>query len=237
MVEITQPGTTLTSLLSSSSPPRGTKLKDNLIVFPLSSKRHNRQLTSWTLTRTGRSTIHGVLATHLAIQGIQAKGCGNCPLYCSVVKSGTSFWRNVAFSEGNRAHKPGNRVHLAVTNTDDENDSPDPVMLAINRAFKDDLLDHDLCREIVTVTKIHDFARLEVLSARCDQDVDNRAKNFHAFLSSLVTGPGDSPFLEVHPDMQRRVADASVDRYFPVEDADVDRERTRRTNNFYSSFS
>jgi hypothetical protein len=37
--------------------------------------------------------------------------------------------------------------------------------------------------------------------------------------------------------MQRRVADASVDRYFPVEDADVDRERTRRTNNFYSSFS
>ena len=54
---------------------------------------------------TRRSTIHGVLATHLAIQGIQAKGCGNCPLHCSVVKNGTSFWRNAPFSEGNRAHE------------------------------------------------------------------------------------------------------------------------------------
>ena len=156
---------------------------------------------------TRRSTIHGVLATHLAIQGIQAKGCGNCPLHCSVVKNGTSFWRNAPFSEGNRAHKPGNRVHLAVTQADDDNASPDPAMLAIDRALNDDLLDHDLRREIAAAAKMHDFARLEVLSARCDQDVDNRAKCFHAFLSSRVSGPGDSPFLEDHPEMQRRARD------------------------------
>ena len=97
---------------------------------------------------TRRLTIHGVFATHLAIQGIQAKGCGNCFLHYSVVKNGTYFWRNAPFSEGNRAHKPGNRVHLAVTNADADSDTPDPAMLAINRALNDDLLDHDLRREI-----------------------------------------------------------------------------------------
>jgi len=54
---------------------------------------------------------------------------------------------------------------------------------------------------------MHKFTRLEVLSARCDQNVDNRAKFFHAFLSSRGTGLGDSPFLEDHPEMQRRVRD------------------------------
>ena len=54
---------------------------------------------------------------------------------------------------------------------------------------------------------------------------------------SRVTGPSDSPFLEDHPDMQRRAAATSVDRYFPVEAAAADSERTRRTNNFCSSFS
>ena len=53
-------------------------------------------------------------------------------------------------------------------------------------------------------------------SARCDQDVDNGAKTFHAFLTSRVTGPGDSLFLEDHPDMQLRAAAASVDRYFAM---------------------
>jgi len=138
---------------------------------------------------TRRSTIHGVLATHLAIQGIQAKGCGNCSLHCSVVKNGTYFWRNAPFSEGNRAHKPGNRVHLAVTNADYDSDTPDPAMLAINRALNDDLLDHDLRCEIAAAAEIPDFARLEVLSARCDQDVDNRAKTFLAFLSSRALVP------------------------------------------------
>jgi len=114
---------------------------------------------------------------------------------------------------------------------------PEPAMLAIDRALNDDLFDNDLRREIAATAKMNNFARLEVLSARCDQDVDNRAKTFHAFLSSRVTGPGDSPFLEDHPDMQRRAAAASVDRYFPVEAAAADRERTRQTNNFYSSFS
>jgi len=57
---------------------------------------------------------------------------------------------------------------------------------------------------------------LKVLSARCDQDVDNRTKTFHAFLTSRVTGPGGSLFLEDHPDMQLRVAAASVDRYFAM---------------------
>jgi hypothetical protein len=37
--------------------------------------------------------------------------------------------------------------------------------------------------------------------------------------------------------MQRRAAAASVDRYFSVEAAAADRERTRRTNDFYFSFS
>jgi hypothetical protein len=88
---------------------------------------------------------------------------------------------------------------------------PDPAMLAIDRALNDNLLDNDLHRKIAVAAKTNDFARLEDLSARCDQDVDIRAKTFHAFLSSRVTGPGDSPFLEDHPDMQRRAAAASVD--------------------------
>jgi len=109
---------------------------------------------------------------------------------------------------------------------------PDHAMLAINRALNDDLLDNDLRREIAAAAKMNNFARLEVLSARCDQDVDNRAKTFRAFLSSPVTGPVDSPFLEDHPDMQRRAAAAFVDRYFPVEATAADRECTHRTNNF-----
>jgi len=83
-------------------------------------------------------------------------------------------------------------------------------MLAINRALNDDLLDNDLhCEIAAAAAKIHDFARLEVLSTRCDQDVDNRAKYFrvHAFLSSRSTGLGDSQFLEDHPEMQRRARD------------------------------
>jgi len=80
-------------------------------------------------------------------------------------------------------------------------------MLAINRTVNDNLLDNDLRREIAAAPKIHDFARLEVLSARCDQDVDNRTKCFHTFLSSRGTGLGDPPFLEDHPEMQRRVRD------------------------------
>jgi len=93
---------------------------------------------------------------------------------------------------------------------------PDPAMLAIDGALNDKLLDNELHHEIGAVAKVNDFSHLEVLSARCDQDVDHRAKTFHAFLSSLVTGPGDSPFLEDHPDMQRRAAAASVDRYFAM---------------------
>ena len=104
--------------------------------------------------------------------------------------------------------KPGHRAHLAVTNAhDDDSDTPDPALLAINRALNDDLLDHDLCRETAPAAKTHDFARLEILSARCDQDVDDRAKYFHAFLSSRGAGLGDSPFLEDNPDMQRRARD------------------------------
>jgi len=67
-----------------------------------------------------------------------------------------------------------------------------PVMLAIDRALNDDLLDNDLHRKTAAAGKTNDFARLEVLSARCDQDVDNSTKTFHAFLTSRVTGPGDS---------------------------------------------
>ena len=70
---------------------------------------------------------------------------------------------------------------------------PNPVMFAIDRTLNDNLLDNDLHREISAAAKVNDFARLEVLSARCDQDVDNRAKTFHASLSSRVTSSGDSP--------------------------------------------
>jgi len=107
-------------------------------------------------------------------------------------------------------------------------------MLAINHALNNDLLDNDLHGEIPAAAKMNDLARLEVLCSRCDQDV---TKTFHAFLSSRVTGPGDSQFLEDHPDIQRRAPAASVDHYFPVEASAADRKRTRQTNNFYSSFS
>jgi len=70
--------------------------------------------------------------------------------------------------------------------------------------------------QIAAAVKTNNFARHKVLSIRCDQDVDNRTKTFHAFLTSRVTGPGDSPFLEDHPDMQRRAAAASVDRHFAM---------------------
>ena len=53
---------------------------------------------------------------------------------------------------------------------------PDPVMLAINRALNDDLLDNDLHRKIAAAAKTNNFARLKVPCARCDQDVDNSAK-------------------------------------------------------------
>jgi len=54
-------------------------------------------------------------------------------------------------------------------------------MLAIDRALKDDLLDNDLHYEIAAAAKMNDFARVEVLSARCDQDVDNHAKTTNGF--------------------------------------------------------
>jgi len=92
----------------------------------------------------------------------------------------------------------------------------DPAMLTINRALNDDLLENDLHRKIAATAKTNDFARLTVLSARCDQDVDNSAKTFHAFLTSRVTGPSDSLFLEDHNDMQIRAAATSVDRYFAM---------------------
>jgi len=107
---------------------------------------------------TRQSHIHGVLATHLAIKGIQAEGCGGCSLHCATLKNGTCFWRNAPLSEGNRVQKPGHRAHLAVTNAhDDDSDTPNPAMLAINRALNDDLLDHDLRREIAAAAKTHDF--------------------------------------------------------------------------------
>jgi len=55
-------------------------------------------------------------------------------------------------------------------------------MLAINHTLNDNLLDNDLRREIAGAAQMNDFARLQVLSARCDQDVDNHTKTFHAFL-------------------------------------------------------
>ena len=58
---------------------------------------------------------------------------------------------------------------------------PDPAMLAIDRALHDDLLDNDLHREIAAAAKTNDFARLEVLSAHCHPDVDNRAETFHYY--------------------------------------------------------
>ena len=64
---------------------------------------------------------------------------------------------------------------------------PDPVMLAINRALNDDLLDNDLHRKIAAAVKPNDFARLKVLSARCDQDVDNRCvKDQHSDVVNLL---------------------------------------------------
>jgi len=58
---------------------------------------------------------------------------------------------------------------------------PDPATLAINRALNDDLLDNDLHRKIAAAAKTNDFARLKVLSARCNKDVDNSAKNLAVY--------------------------------------------------------
>ena len=63
---------------------------------------------------------------------------------------------------------------------------PDPAMLAIDRALHDDLLDSDLHREIAADAKTNYFARLEVLSAHCDPDVDNRAETFHYYFCAHV---------------------------------------------------
>ena len=126
---------------------------------------------------TRRSLIHGVLATHLAVKGIQAKGCNGCPLHCYTLRNGSYYWRNAPFSEGYRAHEPGIRAHLAVAGAhDDDSDTPDTAMIVINRALNDDHFDPDLRREIAAAAKTYDFARLEALSDRCDQDVDNRTK-------------------------------------------------------------
>jgi len=44
-----------------------------------------------------------------------------------------------------------------------------PAMLTVNRASNDEFLDNDLHREnAFAAPKIHDFARIEVLSACCD---------------------------------------------------------------------
>ena len=82
-------------------------------------------------------------------------------------------------------------------------------MLVINHALNNDHLDPNLGREVAAAAEIYNFARLEALSDRCDQDVNNCAKCFHAFLSSGVCGPVDPPFLEDNPKMQRRARDFS----------------------------
>ena len=63
---------------------------------------------------------------------------------------------------------------------------PDPAMLAIDRALNDDLPDSDPHREIAAAAKTNDFARLEVLSAHCDPDVDNRAETFNYYFCAHV---------------------------------------------------
>jgi len=69
--------------------------------------------------------------------------------------------RNVPFFEGNRTHKPGTRTRLAVSDAhDDDSDTQDPAILAINRALTDDLLDHDLRLKISATFNTYDFARL-----------------------------------------------------------------------------
>ena len=91
-------------------------------------------------------------------------------------------------------------------------------MLVINRALNDDLLDNELRREIVAAAKTYDFARLEVPSTRVDADVDNRAKCFHAWLSSRGPGLGGFPFLEDYPEMQRCARDflEAPAKYLPL---------------------
>jgi len=147
-----------------------------LIVFRKAQIAVNIMGSDPNFKPTRRSHIHGVLATHLAVKGIQAKGCNGCPLHCSTLRNGSYYWRNAPSSEGNRAHKPGNRAHLAVAGAhDDDSDTTDTAMLVINRALNDDHLVPDLRREIAAAAKTYDFARLEAFSDRCDPDVDNRA--------------------------------------------------------------
>jgi len=68
-------------------------------------------------------------------------------------------------------------VKLAVIDAhDDDSDTPDPAMLAMNCALNNYLLYHDLLREIAAAAKTSDFARLEALATCCDQDIDNSAK-------------------------------------------------------------
>jgi len=62
---------------------------------------------------------------------------------------------------------------------------------------------------------------------QCERATELQADCAHAFMASRVSGPPPSPAPS---------AAASVDRYFPVESAAADRERTRRFTDFYFSF-
>jgi len=100
--------------------------------------------------------------------------------------------RNAPLSEGNQVQTPGHHTNLAVTDAhDDDNDTTDPAMLAqaINHALNGNLLEHDLGRKTAAAAKTHDFVCLEVISARCDQNIDNlpHAFTYSSSLTALVS--------------------------------------------------
>ena len=178
---------------------------------------------------TARAYFTGTLGN---VTGVKASGCGGCVQHCIGVKhdDNTKFWRATP------THKPraGNRAHLAIEGPSDSFSSRydglediDKCVLACDRALNDTNLNPKIREDIRMAAHHGDHPRLAALFVQCERATELQADCAHAFMASRVSGPPPSPVSS---------AAASVDRYFPVDSAAADRERTRRDTDFYSSF-
>ena len=101
-------------------------------------------------------------------------------------------------------------------------------VLACDHTLNDAGLNPKIREEIHMTAHHSDHPCLVALFVQCERATEQQADVLHAFMASRVSGPPPSPAPS---------AAASVDRYFLVKSATADREHTRRTTDFYSSFS